>query len=146
MKMKTNPTLLTLLAAGFILITPTSFGQNSPSQSVLNVAELSRVPDGHYRVNLEWNNRSSFINVLVRNGGAEVVAASDSHLQGMRGSFRLLESGRFALALQNDLHRATQVWIFRGDGSAAVREVPDRGEQQMAVPVTDSTIERPKLP
>jgi hypothetical protein len=31
--------------------------------------------------------------------------------------------------------RGSQLWIFRKDGAAAIREVPDRGEQQSAVPV-----------
>jgi hypothetical protein len=41
-------------------------------------------------------------------------------------------------------HRASQFWVFRSDGSAAVKEVPDRGERQTAIPVHDDSIEPPK--
>jgi len=45
---------------------------------------------------------------------------------------------------QSDRHRASQFWLFQKDGTAVVKEVPDRGEKQIAVPVADDSLALPK--
>jgi hypothetical protein len=50
----------------------------------------------------------------------------------------------FVIFFQNENHRASQYWLFRNDGTAVVKEVPDRGEKQTAIPVATDSLEQPK--
>jgi hypothetical protein len=45
------------------------------------------------------------------------------------------------VSLQNENYRASQFWVFHEGGGASIKEIPDRGEQQEATPVSDDTIE-----
>ena len=62
-------------------------------------------------------------------------------LAGLKGKFQLIGNGVFMISLQNENHRASQFWLFRKAGGATVKEMPDRGEQQSAVPVDNDSIE-----
>lgn len=59
----------------------------------------------------------------------------DARFKGLQGKFQVIGNGVFLISFQNENHRASQFWLFRKDGSAIVKEVPDRGERQVAVPV-----------
>jgi hypothetical protein len=65
-------------------------------------------------------------------------------LKGLKGEFQLIGNGVFIVSLHNNNHRASQFWLFRPDGTATVKEVPDRGEKQLAQPVASTSIEPPK--
>jgi hypothetical protein len=107
----------------------------------------SRVPDmkamanGNYLVTLE---RNRLMNVAVKDGKATCVKASDPGLKGMQGVIQTMKSGVFLIRFQNDRGAMSQVWIFREDGTAGVRELPDSGELQSAVPVKDDSLTPPK--
>ena len=108
------------------------------------VLEMKSVPDGHFLANLQGDGRDRLVNVEVKDNAAKCVNSNDALLKGMRGKFQLIGNGVFLIFFQNEHHRASQYWLFRQDGTAAVKEVPDRGEKQTAVLVKDESLEAPK--
>lgn len=102
---------------------------------------MKTVPDGHFLVLLDQAGRKSWLNLEVKSGQARAVAVSESRLEELRGEFQLIGNGVFLISLANEHHRATQFWVFHPDGSADVKEVPDRGEHQTARPVKDASLE-----
>ena len=64
--------------------------------------------------------------------------------QSMQGKIQNMKSGVFLIRFQNNQGAMSQVWIFRKDGTAGVRELPDSGELQSAVPVKDDSLTPPK--
>ena len=85
------------------------------------------------------------LDVKVQGNKAKVINSSDQALKAAEGQFQPhpRQPGVFAVTFQTPRGAMTQIWIFRPDGSAAIRENPDRGEQQSAVPVTGDSIEVP---
>ena len=114
------------------------------TKAKLNVAELKAVPDGNYLLTLEVQDQQVRLNMRIQGNRAKCVNSSDPMLKDVEGGFQLHQNGSFIGRFQGKTFRGSQLWIFRTDGSAAVREVPDRGEQQSAVPVTGNSIEAPK--
>jgi len=112
--------------------------------SEVKVLEMKSVPDGHFLVNLQGQGRSRLVNIEVKDNAAKCVNSDDAQLKGMQGTFQLIGNGVFLIFFQNENHRASQYWLFRSDGSAVVKEVPDRGESQTAMPVKDDSLEAPK--
>jgi hypothetical protein len=110
----------------------------------LNVMEMRSVPDGNYLVTLEIDGKELLLNLKVTNNSAKCVNSANPQWKGAEGKFQQLGIGTFRLSLQNEAIRATQAWIFRKDGSAAIREAPDRGELQKAVRVSDDSLTAPK--
>lgn len=111
---------------------------------VLDVLGLAAVPDGHYLLNLQQGGRERRVNLTVESGRARAGAASDPRLRELAGEFQWIGNGVFLISLANEHHRATQFWVFRPDGTAAVKEIPDRGERQEAVPVEAGVLVRPR--
>ena len=111
----------------------------------LDVAALEGVPDGNYLVTLELKGKPERLNFAIKDGRATCVNASDPALKGVRGVFQKFDQveGGFLIRYQTPVV-GSQLWIFRPDGAAAVREAPDRGEQQSAVPVKGDSITVPK--
>lgn len=106
------------------------------------VPEMKAMKEGNYLVTLDGG---KLMNVAVRNGKATCVRASAPNLKGMLGAIQAMKSGVFLIRFQNDQGVSmSQVWIFREDGSAGVRELPDSGELQHAVPVKDDSLTPPK--
>ena len=126
---------LTLIAA------PTSFA----AATALDISQLKSVPEKNYLVTLELNGKQERLNVKVQGNKAKVINSSDQALKAAEGQFQPhpRQPGVFAVTFQTPRGAMTQIWIFRPDGTAAIRENPDRGEQQSAVPVTGDSIELP---
>lgn len=114
--------------------------------SKLDVSQMRSVPDGNYLVTLELNGKQERLNVEVDGNRARCVNSSNGSLKNMEGEFRPhpQQKGVFAITFRAQRGAMTQIWIFRPDGAAAIRENPDRGEQQSAVPVEGSSLESPK--
>lgn len=111
-----------------------------PTSARLDVLALRAPPAGHYLLNLQAHSPERWLNLHVTNSVAFGVNASDTALRGLRGEFQHVGNGVFLISLANSNHRATQFWVFQPDGSARVREIPDRGEQQVARPVPDGSL------
>ena len=110
----------------------------------LDVLKMKSVPDGHFLVNLRLEGKERFANILVKDDAARCVNSDDARLRDARGEFQLIGNGVFLVFFQSDRHRASQFWLFQKDGTAVVKEVPDRGEKQIAVPVADDSLALPK--
>ena len=112
----------------------------------LDVSQLRDVPEGNYLVTLELNGKQERLNVKVDGNKAKCVNSSDPALKNIEGEFRPhpQQGGIFVVTFRTPRGAMTQIWIFRPDGAAAIRENPDRGEQQSAVPVSGNSIEAPK--
>ena len=134
--------LLKTIVTLALIAAPRSFA----AATALDISQLKSVPEKNYLVTLELNGKQERLNVKVRGNKAKVVNTSDQALKAAEGLFRNHPSqpGVFAVTFHTPHGAMTQIWIFRPDGSAAIRENPDRGEQQSAVPVTGDSIEVPK--
>ena len=122
-----------------LIAAPTSFA----AATALDISQLKAVPEKNYLVTLELNGKQERLNVKVEGNKAKVINSSDQALKAAEGQFRPHPSqpGVFAVTLQTKQGAMTQIWIFRPDGTAAIRENPDRGEQQSAVPVKGDSVE-----
>lgn len=133
--------LLAAIALSLSVAWPT-LGQLA--NQAVSVTNLKSVPDGNYLLTLELEGQTQRVNLRVEDNRAKCVASSDPKLKSLQGRFEPKGDGVFVGFLQGGAFRTSQVWIFRADGAAAVREVPDRGEQQSAVPTKSSSLEIPK--
>jgi len=116
-----------------------------PAASRIDVVEMRAVPNGNYLVILQLDGQEQRVNIEVKDDSAKCVNSSAPRLNGMEGKFEPIGNGVFRIFFQSDRgHRASQFWVFRNDGSAAVKEVPDKGEKQTATRVRDDSIEPPK--
>ena len=143
--------LAALLSAAVFAATGTSHGEESakPGRGPVDVLELKAVPEGHYLLTLEMralDSKTQRVNLEVKGNAAQCVNSSDPRLKSLKGQFEPLGNGVFLVTLRSPVHTATQFWAFRKDGSASVKEVPNRGESQWAIPVRDDTIEAANLP
>src|SRR6266404_1510421 len=138
----------TSLIASLLCASSLSFsclGQAQPTGDVraaeAKVLEMKSVPEGNFLINLQGDGRERLVNIDVKDNTAKCVNSDDGQLKGLQGKFQLIGNGVFLIYLQNDHHRASQFWVFQKDGTALVKEVPDRGERQVAVPVKDDSLE-----
>ena len=119
----------------------TTPGARSSEPSVL---EMKSVPDGHFLATLQWDGRERRVNFEVNDNAAKCVNSDENRLKGLSGKFQAIGNGVFLIFIQNENHRASQFWVFHKDGSAAVKEIPDRGEKQLAIRVKGDSLEVPK--
>jgi len=106
----------------------------SPGKDNLDVLKMKDVPEGEYEVQLQLSGRNHTVTLAIKNNQAAFVKTTDRKLDGLSGELELIGNGVFMTRLAGDNHRATQFWIFQPDGTAAVKEIPDRGEKQTAKP------------
>lgn len=140
--MKTSRLFLSGLILAAALTTQRGFSQPpSPTSAVTKVLEMKSVPDGNYRVTLQLRGRERTLNFEAKDNLARCVRSDDPKLEGLQGTFELIGNGVFLISLRNDSYRATQYWLFKEDGGAVVKEIPDRGERQTAVRVSGTSLD-----
>src|SRR5437879_5545160 len=110
----------------------------------VNVLEMKSVPDGHFLLNLHWEGRDRLLNIEVKDTAADCVNSDEARLKGLHGRFQLIGNGVFLISFQNEHHRASQFWLFRKDGRAAGKELPERGEEHVAAPARHGSRGRPR--
>ena len=146
--MKTTRIPLIGLALCIVLSGPylcPSRAANGSRAAETNVLEMKSVPDGHFLVNLQWDGKERLVNIEVKDQAAKCVNSNDARLKGLQGRFELIGNGVFLVTFRNANHTASQHWIFRKDGTANVKEIPDRGgEKQLAIAVETDSLEMPK--
>ena len=98
----------------------------------LDVLKMQEIPPGIYDVQLQLGNKNQTVQLVIKNNRASFANTSTDKLDGMTGEFELIGNGVFMARLAGRNHRATQWWIFQPDGTASIREIPDRGEKQVA--------------
>ena len=130
-------TLYTILALGLSLgLSSVLLGQE-PKATALDVMAMTAIPDGRYAVTLELkqlDGTPATVELASRDGSLGSSLDSD-RLGRIQGRTAFIGNGVFMVQLKGKGYVATQYWVFRPDGSAAIKEIPDRGEKQAAVPV-----------
>lgn len=100
---------------------------------------------GNYLLTLDRENQKPRVNIEIADGKVRSVRSTDKELEGMNGDVGRLVSpdgiSAFLVRMRNAKYTISQIWIVRKDGNIVVREVPDRGEMQLAVPVAGDTVE-----
>jgi hypothetical protein len=115
--------------------------------AALAQADVQAVPNGNYLVTLEMNGKVQRLNLKVLGNRAKCVKSSDPALASVEGQFQMhnqLQNGQPTFLARFRGGLGSQLWILRGDGSFAIREIPDRGEQQSAVPAKGEALEAAK--
>jgi hypothetical protein len=107
----------------------------------LDVTKMDEIPVGNYVCNLLIAGVDKKLNFDVVDNELLCVEASERGLIGLRGRAELIGNGVFLTQIRNEEHIASQFWVFEKDGTAAIKEIPDRGEKQRAVPVKGKTLE-----
>ena len=130
--MKHSSLVLAILGAS-LLAPPTLLRAADPAQ--LDVLKMQEIPAGRYDVQLQLEGNPQTVTVAIRNNRAAFVQTESDKLEGLSGQFELIGNGVFLARLRCQNHQASQWWIFHPDGTASVKEIPDRGEKQTAKPV-----------
>ena len=138
-------TLLFFLLSGILPLTMPAVVRSAGDAGKTDVLAMTAIPDGNYFVNLQIRGEGPVraLNLECRNGALKCVNTDEPRLADWKGRSVLIGNGVFMVQLAGESERATQFWVFRADGSAVVREVPDRGEKQTAVPVKGSGLKKP---
>ena len=104
------------------------------------VAPTSDIGEGYYLVNLVENGvsveKGALLNILIKDNLAKCVNSSVPEYIGM--SARIKPTGNNTYTVR--FPHGTQNWIFSSDEIAAVKEVPDREERQLAIRVADHSL------
>ena len=114
--------------------------QDQQGKAGATFLQMKTVPETNFLANMEVNGQQIQANFDVKDNFARCVATSDPRLKGLQGQFQLIGNGVFLISLGNDQHRASQFWVFREDNNATIKEIPDRGERQRAVPVASNSL------
>jgi hypothetical protein len=95
---------------------------------------MEEIPPGLYDVQLQFQGKNETVQLSIKDNRAAFVKSSSRQLEGLAGEFELIGNGVFLARLACRGGAASQWWIFHPDGSATVKEIPDRGERQIARP------------
>ena len=107
------------------------------NKASLDVLKMQEVPSGFYDVQLQLAGKDQSVKLVIKGNRAAFVKTTSDKLEGLSGGFELIGNGVFLARLAGKDHRASQWWIFHTDGTATVREIPDRGEKQIARRTTE---------
>ena len=110
-----------------------------------DVMTMTAIPDGNYLVRLQIRGEGPMhrINLECKGGKLTCVNTDEPLLAEWKGRSMPIGNGVFMVQLAGGSERATQFWVFHADGAASVKEVPDRGEKQTAVPVKGTGLDTP---
>jgi hypothetical protein len=110
-------------------VSPHASAADNPS---LDVLKMHEIPAGSYDVQLQSEGKNETVKLSIKNNRATFVRSSSNIFDGLSGEFELIGNGVFLARLARKAGGASQWWIFHPDGSATVKEIPDRGEKQTA--------------
>lgn len=121
---------LYIMTAAFFTVA----GLSNAEEPSLDVMQLRAAPPGIYEVSLQHQGRGEKVKVTlsIKNNKAKLVETSSKKFDGLKGEFKLIGNGVFRARLKFKAGSATQLWVFHPDGSATIKETPDRGEKQSA--------------
>jgi hypothetical protein len=127
--MKIRIIILALLAILFCAGFPI---QPRAAEKTLDVFSMTEIPAGTYDVQLENAGKKETIKLAIKNNEAKFVKSTSPKFEGLSGGFELIGNGVFVARLSCKDGNMTQLWLFQPDGTAKVKENPDRGEKQVA--------------
>ena len=115
-----------------------------PAKSAkLDVVALEEVPAGSYELQLQHEGEAATVRITIENNRADFVESTSSKLDGLSGTFEPIGNGVFLARLRCRNGAASQFWIFKPDGTAAIKEIPDRHEKQTAKRTSKNTTDSP---
>jgi hypothetical protein len=129
--------LLSIAILACSLCYPGSPDAEAAEKQSLDVLNMKEMPAGQYDVQLQHEGKDETVKLSIKNNRATPVKSSSSKLEGLSGEFSLIGNGVFLARLECKAGWKSQWWIFRPDGTATVKEIPDRGEKQIAKPTSD---------
>jgi hypothetical protein len=136
--------LSVLFAAALLQACSKPSGQ-APTAAVavagIDVTTMDEIPAGNYLCNLQIGGVEQKLNFDVVDNELLCVESSERGMIGLRGKAEPIGNGVFLAQVRNEDYAASQFWIFGKDGSAVIKEIPDRGEKQRAVPVKGKTLD-----
>lgn len=138
-----SPAYSPLVALAALCFFTTVCHAQPAANQIVSLSTLKTVTDGNYLVTLEVDGKPQLLNLSIQGNKAKCVNSSEARLKAVQGQLQYQADGVFLARLQGGAFRASQFWIFRADGGASIREIPDRGEQQSAVPVSGASLEKP---
>ena len=135
--MKHTSTILVMAGGAIVCALALLRAADLSGKLQLDVLEMQRIPQGVYEVQLQLERHDYTVRLGIKDNRAVFVRSSADKFDGFAGEFELIGNGVFLARMAGENHRATQWWIFHPDGTASVKEVPDRGEKQVAKLVRD---------
>ena len=123
---------LRLLSIFIVALCTSLLTQPLNAAESLDVLKMTEIPPGSYDVQLQYEGTPATVKLNINGNRATFVESSLSKLEGMSGNFELLGNGVFLAFLRSKAGGATQIWVFKPDGTATIKEIPDRGEKQFA--------------
>jgi hypothetical protein len=119
-------------------------GESQKAVRIGNLEEAEKqkrptIADGKYAVTLEVDGNPVNNVFLIKNGTATCVKSDEEAPQypllGATATFEPLGESitQFRLSLRGRDYYRSQIWTFLSDGSAIIKEIPDRGEKEKAV-------------
>jgi hypothetical protein len=135
--MKHSSILLAITCSLVVCVSSVGRAAATSDEPKLDVLKMREIPAGLYDVQLQLAGKDHTVKLAIKNSRAAFVKTATSKLEGLAGEFELIGNGVFMARLAGDNHRATQWWIFHPDGTASIKEVPDRGEKQTAKPTSE---------
>ena len=134
-----------LLLSGLYLMTTPLRTYSAENEAKTDVMKMTAIPDGNYFVALQIEGEGPVhrLNLECKDGKLKCVNTDEPRLADWKGRSMSIGNGVFMVQMAGGGVMATQFWVFRPDGTAAVKEVPDRGEKQNAVPVKGTGLEKP---
>ena len=109
----------------------------APGGGKLDVLNMQQIPAGQYEVKLQVGGQEQTVKIAIKGDRAVFLSASTDDLDGLSGRFELIGNGVFMARLAGRNSRMTEWWLFHPDGTATVKEIPDRGEKQTATPIRE---------
>jgi len=135
--MKHSSILLAIICSLVVCVCSLGRAAVTSDAPKLDVLKMQDIPEGLYDVQLQLAGKNHTVKLAIKNNRASFEKTATIKLEGLSGEFELIGNGVFMARLAGDNHRATQWWIFHPDGTASIREVPDRGEKQTARPSSE---------
>jgi hypothetical protein len=141
--MKANPLLIIAVLFSTLTFSTAQEKEKSAEKKATEILAMETIKDGYYLVQMEQEGKIIFANFKVTGMKLECVSASLDSAIGMRGGYYAAGNGAFMIQVRNEKHTSSQFWAFKTDGTAAIKEVPDRGEKHRVWPVKDASILTP---
>ena len=112
-------------------------GANASNGRTLDVPNMQHIPPGQYELKLQLEGKDYTAKLAITNDRAVFLQSSTDELEGLSGQFESIGNGVFMARLGGRNFSKTEWWYFRPDGTASIKEVPDRGEKETATPIRD---------
>jgi hypothetical protein len=102
------------------------------ADETLDVLNMTQIPYGTYDVQLEGAGKKEIVKIAIKGDRVRFVKSTSPRFEGLSGSFELLGNGVFVAHFPTEAKMPRNYGSFGPDGTARVKESPDRGAKQIA--------------